>query len=87
MIRNLDEYRVHLKDYGNSVRMVKCSYVHREYVGLPRHHATTARIRCSNLPICFYCYVQGYELHLICAGDKQRQPEDNKYCKDCISQL
>lgn len=35
MIRNLDEYRAHLEDYGNPMRMVEYSYVHREYVGLP----------------------------------------------------
>ena len=87
MIRNLDEYRAHLEDYGNPMRMVEYSYVHREYVGLPRHRTATARVRCSNLPTCFYCYVQAYELHLICAGDKQRQSKDNKYCKDYVSQF
>ena len=43
MIRNLDEYRAHLEDYGNPMRMVKYSYVHREYVGLPRHRTICQR--------------------------------------------
>lgn len=86
MVRNLDEYRAHLEDHGNPLQMVEYSYVHRETSGC---HAITQQPLASaaQTRLYVYCYVQGHELHLICAGDKQSQPKDNKYCKDYVSQF
>lgn len=86
MIRNLEEYRIYLEKHNNPLRMVEYSYVHRETSGC---HAITQQplTAATQTRLYVYCYIQGQELHLICAGDKLSQHKDNNYCKTYVSQF
>lgn len=86
MLVNLQRYHQNLQEHDNPLRMVEFSFVHREAAGC---HAITQQplSPATQTRLYLYCYVQDHEIHLICAGDKHTQHDDNEYCKKYVKQL
>lgn len=86
MLDNLEAYKQLLAVHDNPLLMVEFSFVHRESAGC--HAITQQPLRCAaQTRLYLYCYADGRQLHLICAGDKASQAKDNKYCAKYVEAL
>lgn len=86
MLDNFEEYKRLLALHDNPLLMVEYSFVHREAAGC---HAITQQPLSSaaQTRLYLYCFVEGRQIHLICAGDKASQSKDNKYCAQYVAAL
>lgn len=86
MRSNLKHYLDVLSTHDNPLLLVQIPFVHREASGC---HAITQQPLSSaaQTRLYVYCYIQDHEVYLICAGDKQTQPKDNKFCMQFVAQF